>query len=178
MTRHLAHITLTTGHSRRSWRREVGDDTIALLQPLLADVLAGRQVAVPGDVGDYTLSASGAGRCLIATVWGPPVAEAGGARPPVVTLGVAGHSRCGATLWRLLHDSPRPPAVMPEMAITRCPPEPWCAVRIEVGAALCPDAMAWLGDFERCLAWAWLERPGATVGNDTPAVGNGRPEEE
>lgn len=39
------------------------------------------------------------------------------------------------------------------------PPEPWVAVRIEVGAAVMPEAMAWTGDLERCLAWAWIERP-------------------
>jgi hypothetical protein len=48
---------------------------------------------------------------------------------------------------------------MPALATDRdeVPPEPWCAARIEVGSLAFPDEMLWLGDFERCLAWAWLE---------------------
>lgn len=44
------------------------------------------------------------------------------------------------------------------LAEVECPGEPWCAVRLEPGIALYPETAHWLGDFERCLAWAWLER--------------------
>ncbi len=38
------------------------------------------------------------------------------------------------------------------------PSAPFCAVRLAAGAVHFPDAMDWLGGFERSLAWAWLRR--------------------
>jgi hypothetical protein len=34
---------------------------------------------------------------------------------------------------------------------------PACIVRIEPSIVLAPSDTGWLGDFERCLAWAWIE---------------------
>ncbi|MDQ3562852.1 MAG: hypothetical protein M3436_01505 [Pseudomonadota bacterium] len=66
--------------------------------------------------------------------------------------GVAAHSRCGAALWRELHRWGKTPVVTdPE----RCPPEPWVAVALDAGITQHMDATEWLGDFERCLAWAF-----------------------
>ena len=46
------------------------------------------------------------------------------------------------------------------------PAEPWCAVLIHLTLALAdPSASAWLGDFERCVAWAWVHR---AAGDDEP----------
>jgi len=39
------------------------------------------------------------------------------------------------------------------------PQAPWCAARLETGLALYPGAAVWLGDYERLVAWAWIERP-------------------
>ena len=38
----------------------------------------------------------------------------------------------------------------------RSPEPPWVAAALEPSATHYRDAMAWLGDFERCLGWAWL----------------------
>jgi hypothetical protein len=40
------------------------------------------------------------------------------------------------------------------------PDNPWAAIRTEVGLADHPSDIEWLTDFERCLAWTWLERVG------------------
>ena len=39
------------------------------------------------------------------------------------------------------------------------PEPPWCAVEIHPALALYPAAAEWLGDFERCVAWAWVDPP-------------------
>lgn len=147
--RYLHHVTLTSGHVRHSPRSEVRDDVLTLLAPLLDRALSGEPVPVPGVTGGYTITGGAEGRCCTLTVWAP-------GRVPVVTIGVATHSRCGAGLWRLLHDH----AVGMPVATTRdqVPPEPWYAARLEVGALQHRDAAAWCGDFERCLAWCWIER--------------------
>ena len=46
---YLAHLTLTTGHLRKSYREEVGDEAIALLAPWLANsILTGAREPLPG----------------------------------------------------------------------------------------------------------------------------------
>lgn len=76
-------------------------------------------------------------------------------RVPLVTFGVAAHSRCGARLWRTMHEGR-------ELATSGspCPPEPWIAVIVHPTSVAAPEAFAWLADFERCVAWAWVARWG------------------
>lgn len=148
MTRYLHHVTLTTGHVRRSSGDEVGDAVIASLHDFIAAMITGGRPAIPNFPG-YTMTGTGEGKCLLGTVWRGDA--------PVVTIGIAGRSTCGAKLWQILHQTL---AAMPPLATAGqpCPPEPWCAARLEVGGILDHEAMTWVGDFERCLAWAWLGR--------------------
>ncbi|MGH8519851.1 MAG: hypothetical protein ACREU9_00095 [Gammaproteobacteria bacterium] len=146
----IRHVTLTTGHVRDSLPGEVSEEAIAVCRGLIEAFIADpvRTAPIPGPPG-YSLGGRAASKsCLAATVW------AGG--PPsvcVATIGVALHSRCGAGLWRELHRWGETPVVTdPE----RCPPEPWVAAVLNTGIAAHMDATEWLGDFERCLAWAFL----------------------
>lgn len=192
--RDLYHVTLSTGHVRMSARSEVSESALAYCAELLARAIA-RQAAyadaalaagmamhghrpgpaaappepdpLPIHATDCALTAAAYGRCLLATIWGPPrepgathqrghvLTLAGGVQPPqaLATIGVATHSRCGSHLWRELHDMPGWPAATDR---AECPPEPWCGVQLEYAIALQSDTAAWLGDFERCLAWAWV----------------------
>jgi hypothetical protein len=66
----------------------------------------------------------------------------------LVRIGVADKSRCAQPLWERLGGAP-----------DARPAEPWCAASIDPrGASADRAAYRWLGDFERCLAWAWLTR--------------------
>lgn len=151
VTRYLHHVTLTTGHARRSWRKEVSDAALAVCAELIERITAGeaaQPARIPG-AGGYYLAGRAAGRCLVATVW------SGAPSVVIATIGVAAHSRCGVTLWRELHRwGSAPVATDPE----HCPPEPWVAAALEAGIAEHPEAARWLGDLERCLGWAWVER--------------------
>lgn len=142
-------MTLSTAYARDSYAEEIGDAALVVVADLLAAALDGGEPEIPGDTHPRcTLTAQRRGRCLLATVWGPE-------RAPLVTIGVAGHSRCGSPLWRILHGSATTPLATSAEDV---PPEPWCAVRIEIGLAHYPSSAEWLGDFERCLAWSWLHR--------------------
>lgn len=148
--RYLHHVTLTTGDVRRSPREEVSPEALADAQQLLVYVLqldAPPRVIMPA-LGDYTLTARASGRCLLGLVRAPQEID------PLATIGIAAHSRCGAWLWRDLHGGQTPVVTDRE----RCPPEPWVASALHPRAAAHPGAMLWLGDFERCLGWAWLAR--------------------
>ncbi len=73
--------------------------------------------------------------------------------PPLVTLGVAKSSRQSAVLWPLMN-GPTMPVVK---AHTKCPDAPWLAVAIWPTIVMHSEALEWLGDLERCIAWAWME---------------------
>jgi len=143
----MQHITLNTGHIRQSPKHEVADDIMPIMQELLATVLAGGHAAMPGFEG-ITINGAAQGHCLLATVWDR-------AEVPLVTVGVAAEPECGAELWQMLHAYTEQHLVTDQ---AEQPPVPWCAARMEISSIARPDTVSWLGDFERCLAWAWLER--------------------
>jgi hypothetical protein len=148
--RYLLHVTLSSGHVRKSPRSEVADDVITVLRPLLSRALTGDHAPILG----YTITGGVHGRCCAITFW--RVDELTG-RVPVITVGVAPHSRCGAHLWRSLHED-LPPGSVVRTSPDDVPQEPWCAARLDIGAAaLGPDQMMLFGDLERCIAWTWIE---------------------
>lgn len=154
--RYVHHVTLTTGDVRYSPRDEVRDDIVAGLRPLIGRALTGKHTPVPTpDGAGFTLTGGVLRDCCAITLWAPdPSMDATPSHVPVLTVGVAPHGRCGARLWRMLHEGA---TTLVRTSPDERPPAPWCADRIEVGAALYPDAMHWTGDLSRCLAWAWIE---------------------
>ncbi len=87
---------------------------------------------------------------LMATVFRGP--------DPVVTIGVATDDDSAAVLWEMLTDLrdrlPGAPGIGGEVPRMRPDETPWCVV---VLANVTREESSWLGDFERCLAWAWIE---------------------
>lgn len=134
MDRFIWHETIQTQHTRRSFRSEVAPDVLAAV----TDWLARDAFDLPGGYRCVVVYRSE--KCLQAEVY-----TGSGVR--LVVLGVAAHARCGAPLWARLEGAPEAK-----------PAEPWCGVWLDpAGVAADPDAYQWLGDFERCLAWAFLE---------------------
>lgn len=143
--RYVLHVTLTTGHARRSYRDEVDDAIVAILRQQIAEMRAGLPVEIrPG----YRLTGAAAGQALVASVSMGDV--------PMVTIGVAGNAKVSARLWDQLKVPPTP---LIAGAVGEPPRAPWCAVTIHPTILDAdPATLGWLGDFERCLAWAWIER--------------------
>lgn len=151
MARYIHHVTLTTGACGRSWRHEISPEAMHVVAAMLDAVLVEREVGIPATDPPCTVSVTAEGRCMIATVYGPDYQRM---RTPLATFGVAAKARCGAPLWRVMHH--HAVGVIATREDER-PNEPWCAVRLEPGIAIHESAAHWLGDFERCLAWAWLD---------------------
>lgn len=142
--RYIWHLTLDTGHGRRSYRDEVDDAVVSVVGQQLAEALAGIPVEVrPG----YRLRGDVAGGALLATVERKDIG-------PLATIAVAETSLQGAKLWRLL----RQPVAAGSPAVGDAPRPPWCAVRLYPALARDRAAASWLGDLGRILAWAWIER--------------------
>jgi hypothetical protein len=147
---HMIHLTITTGHSRYSPRDECDRRSLALCQDVLVPALVARQQAPLPHLAPYYLTGAADGGWLVATLWcdGPGIGRA-----PIATWWTAADAAASG-MW----DS----CVVRHCAsVGRMQPRPdttpWVAAWVEVGAALYPDAMAWVGDLERCLAWAWVD---------------------
>src|SRR5688572_9427578 len=149
--RFIRHIALDTGRASKSWRKEIRDEAIGKLRPLLERVVAGETVAVPEVVPEHVMTGVAAAGSLTVAVYSPLMPGASD-RQPLLTLGVAAHSRSSDALWQALHgwDPGDPPLDEP-------PPPPWCGVRILPALAHWPAAKDWLVGFERCVAWTWVE---------------------
>ena len=170
--RYIQYVTLSTGHARRTARSEVSDHVVAQMRPLLVRALAGEYAPLPGIARGYTMRGARYGRCCTVTLYAPASESARPRLVPMLTIGVAEHSRCGARLWRYLHETAT--GLVPVTSPDRTPPEPWVADRIEIGAALHVDAMHWTGDWSHCVAWTWLEMLGRS--DDGAADGEDRPD--
>lgn len=146
---YLNHITLSTGHTRRSPRAEVTDDTIKALQPWLQAALDHQDdYPLPGPLGardGFVMSASIKDGALICGVGHMQTG-------PLVTFGVAARSRQSGELWAWLC------AQYGSADALTAPKAPWCAVALHPSYLRQAGASAWIGDFERCVAWTWLER--------------------
>ena len=131
-SRYIWHLTLDTGHGRPSPRSEVADGSVAQIAGWLdSDAFE----PLPGYRCALTYRSE---HCFEAELYSP----AGGL---MASMAFASHARCGAALWRRVVSKRHKPA------------EPWLAVLLGPGIVGDP-AVDWLGDFERCLAWAFLER--------------------
>ena len=120
------------------------------LRPLIAEACAGRSaqaVAIPAVPGDHFTARCG-GRCMTASVYadGPPAVR-------LRSIAVARHAGCGGHAWRGLHGlAPVPPATDPAQVL----PEPWCEVLLTAAMEDDADALIWLGEVARYLAWTYL----------------------
>jgi hypothetical protein len=133
--RYIWHETINTEHTRRSFLSEVAPDVRAIVAGWLA---SGDAFDMPGGYRGVIMYRSE--KCLQAEILTPE-----GVR--LCVIGVANNSRCGAPLWARLNGDPGAKPV-----------EPWCGAWLDpAGQAADPFAYDWLGDFERCLAWAFLE---------------------
>ena len=141
----LCHYTISTGDIRRSPRAEVGDDVIAAL----ASTLATGWHQVPG-FPSHRVRVTIDGAVLLATVHVARRFEHPLSWPddiPLVTFGVAVDQAGLAALRELLHVQPGADVWAPA-----------CLVRIEPFVVLgAPRSLEWIGDYERCVAWAWIE---------------------
>jgi hypothetical protein len=154
---HLHHITLDTGDVRRSPRAEVRDHIVADLRESMRDTLAdpGGRTPIPAIAG-YSYSASAGGGALLVTIWG----TIDRSPAPVATFGVARDQAAARALWPAMHHT-RPGLESSPYLTTagEVPTAPWIAARMEIGATLIAATdLLWMADFERVMAWAWIEQ--------------------
>ena len=137
----LYHYTIQTSDLRMSPREEVGDDAIAALAPMLRS-----GVHVMPEMTGYRVRVTVDGGALLGTVLVDHESATSGV--PLVTLAVAADAASLVAVRQLYAGRD----LLADAAV------PACVVDVHPSIVVAPDAMGWLGDFERCLAWAWVER--------------------
>lgn len=150
MTAYIRHLTLDTGDQRDSYPDEAPAEIRATLRPLIDRAIAGERVTIPGDTnpaGCTITGARGRARALSLAVWGPPVDGTEGHHVPLVTIGIAPVSLASREVWQ---------ALTGREVDDMTPSAPYCAVRLQRNI-LYPGAEHWIGDLQRCLAWAWVD---------------------
>lgn len=153
---YIHHVTLTTGHTRRSYRSECDPRFLAELAPIVAECERDGTADMPSPTGLMRLTrindSDRPSRHV--AIWA--ISEPQG--PALVTLALAMDDRAGAGVWRALHAGHAEPVPLATRADQR-PGAPWLAVILHVPAMVpvMHPALGWLGDAERCIAWAWID---------------------
>ena len=142
----MIHYTLNTGHSRFSPRGEVATDIIALCLPWTQT----GQHAIP--VPKWSLETGRLERGMICTLWRGKI--------PAVTFAVAATAQYADEVWAefesfYLSITDTPGHRSSDWSAAKKPESPpWIAVVI---VEPFEAAESWIGDFERCIAWAFVE---------------------
>ena len=89
--RHLEHVTLNTGHTRRSPRSEAADEVVRGLAAGLDRAIATKAREPTPGFALFSYSVTALGGAAMVTLW----REAA----PVVTFGVAADAKDSAKLW-------------------------------------------------------------------------------
>lgn len=156
---YLNHITINTGHIARTSRADVAPEVTKLLADWLPSTInSGKAHPLPApELSHFSAQVFVQDGALVVTVSAPvgphtPGKPHAGMAMPLVTFGVAQRSRQGAPLWDMLGK-----AFGCKTGVKQ-PDAPFCAVAIHPSIAAYAGPVEWLGDFERCAAWAWIKR--------------------
>jgi hypothetical protein len=158
----MHHVTLNNGHTRWSSREEVDPEVLGLLAPMAR---SGRHPIAQTDCHVSVTSLPGV---ALFTVEAPPVPELP-ATPyaPLATCAVIWTTEHEQQVWESMEKlhlqiaESGDGAMLASGALAASPDKPaslpWLAIVLLPGSAFYPQHMNWLGEFERCLAWAFLE---------------------
>jgi hypothetical protein len=161
------HLTINSGDVCKSQRPEVPD---AMLRKWIFKGLyaPGKVIPMPDPLADYGATFGSESGALIVTVWGNcsalPFNPTGGQWCPILTFGIADNKKQSDVLWPTLQNLFSACVMaLPSQATgngpTIHPPDPpWCSVVVSDTILFFMDTTAWLADFERRVAWAWLTK--------------------
>lgn len=141
MLDYINHITLNTGHIRKTYPDEVDKKLYFVLNRIFTDSFSPE--GSPLFNGYYVKSVKSS-YGILSTVFKNEI--------PIITIGITNSDPLNF-LWKELHKS----AYMPlKTKIDKPVEQPYIADRLEVGAVEYLDAMEWTGDFSKCLGWIYL----------------------
>lgn len=149
----MQFITLTTGHICLSSQSHVPRSVIKMLLPTIEAGKLGNPVPMPTEEQTHYLRMSFTPTGMRATVFmGTHDAPEQGV--PLVTFAA---SICPEADGPLYQELAKGDSVLPHFRLSN-PTKPWLAVRLEPGIIRGTlQILMMLGDFERCMAWTFIE---------------------
>jgi hypothetical protein len=138
----VRHITTTSGHVRALHRSDRDEAKIQLVAHRLELGLTQRIDSIPDLPGHCALMAA-EGPDLLVTVF----LDRSEGPIPLLTFGVATQTSPNVErLWRIVGGTGAPPAI------------PWCATKEEPYAAGHHVTLPLIAEYERLVAWAWIDK--------------------
>lgn len=133
----INHITLNTGHMRKTYPHEVDKELYFILKRIYKESLNENGAML---FDEYKVKGTAFYGGVLITVSKDQL--------PIITVAVSKFKN--DDLWNALHET----ATIPLKTKADDPVKaPFIADRIEFGAAMNLDSMRWTGDFSRCMGW-------------------------
>ena len=144
--KYIYHITTITGHVRKSPRSEISPDTVNILRPWIKDLLNGQLRAIFDTKYTCRTEMKDSKMCefVISKI------NENFKHMDLIRFVVCRNSQRKASAWALVGGQGDPPDV------------PFCAVQL-INDNIQPEDLQHFGlfaDFERCIAWSWLDYRG------------------
>lgn len=155
--KHINHITLSSGHIRKTSPNEVDKELYFILKRLYNDSLKKEVEIFDG----YTMKTTSTEIGTLITVYNA-------AKMPILTTAISKNDT--GELWEVLHESATTPLKTDKGKI---PELPYIADRLELGAMFDLAATKWTGAFSRCMGWIVLY-PKAVYGEENKDEGSNR----
>ncbi len=141
--KYINHITLNSGHIRKTYSSEIEQGFYFKLMRIYKDIFKKEGTDIID--GYIAKGTNEPGNGVLITVFGPDGV-------PILTTGITKNEN--NTVWDLLHTT----SMAPLKTSAASPPEvPFIADRLEIGAMIHMDALKWTGDFTRCMGWICLD---------------------
>lgn len=140
--KYFNHVTLNTGHSRKSYPNEVLKVNYPHIKKVYEDMFkeGGTDVLNGFIAKGYDYSENG----TYIRLFSPQGV-------PILTTGIVKSKN--SNIWKTLHSL----TVLPTVTDPFSPPElPFVADCLDIGATLYPEALRWTGDFTRTMGWMCL----------------------
>ncbi len=156
MTLNLNHVTLNTAHVAVSPRLDVAKTAIDFCKNLIKNsIQSEKPISIPVEnIAHYSLKCLEEDGNLVCTIYAPlgPHTKGkifNGDTMPLITFGVPKNNAHDQVLWDIL--------IKNQPTSLQKPTFPWCGVVLHPTLGVYFDTAEWAGDFERCIAWAWIE---------------------
>ncbi|TNH04953.1 hypothetical protein FHQ26_05505 [Testudinibacter sp. TR-2022] len=142
-SKYINHLTVNTGHSRKSPKSEVAQDTLDMLKPWVRDMLKGYSVSIADENYACKIGKHNAKLCefIICRI------DDKMRQTEIIKAVLCTHSREKKSAWKLAQGQGEPPEV------------PFLAVKLmlENMKPEYQEDLIWIADFERCIAWAYID---------------------
>ncbi|MFS0643749.1 hypothetical protein [Siminovitchia sp. 179-K 8D1 HS] len=139
---YINHVTITTGHSRKTYPNEVDKELYFILKRIYKDCFKNNGTEI---MENYRIKGTISEIGILMTIFNNEDL-------PVLTTAISNSDHDGV-LWEMLHSNTMMPIVTDSKKRIGLP---YIADRLEVGAISSIDAMKWTGDFSRCMGWIAL----------------------